>query len=233
GEAATKTIWYQAYLLKDREAAKENIRRAEAAGFKAICVTMDSSSNGPRDRQFRYRRLRDPDRFLTHHGKPWTWPTTWDDFQWYRSLTKLPVIPKGIMTADDAERALDLGAEGIYISNHGARNFDAGIATIQVLPAIVDRVAGRVPVIIDGGIRRGTQVLKALALGATAVAVGRPYLYGLAVNGPEGVAAVVNMLWNELEMAMISTGQDSISSLDKSAILAMEATLKESSFFSS
>lgn len=230
-KAASQPVWYQAYL-KDRESAQKNVQRAEAAGYGAICVTLDSSSQGPRDRALRYGRLRDPERFLKHHGNPWTWPTTWDDFKWYRSLTKLPVIPKGIMTVEDAQRSLDLGADAIYISNHGARNFDSGVATIQVLPAIADRVRGRVPIIFDGGIRRGTDILKALALGANFVAIGRPFLCGLAVNGADGVATVVNMLWNELEMAMISAGQNSISSLDKS-ILSMEETPQGSRFFSS
>ncbi len=218
-EAASEPVWYQAYLYKDRERSRDNVQRAEAAGYEVICVTVDSASNGPRDRQYRHARMRDPERFSTHHGKPWNWPTTWEDFAWYRSLTKLPVIPKGVMTPEDAERGLELGADGIYISNHGARNLDAGIAPIQVLPAIAERVAGRVPIIIDGGIRRGTDVLKALSLGATAVAVGRPFLYGLAVNGADGVAAVVNILWNELEMSMISTRQTSLKTLSPEAFL--------------
>ena len=170
--------------------------------------------------------------FLKRHGNPWTWPTTWDDFKWYRSLTKLPVIAKGIMTVEDAQRSLDLGADAIYVSNHGGRNFDSGVATIQVLPAIAERVKGRVPVIFDGGIRRGPDVLKALALGANFVAIGRPFLCGLAVNGPDGVTTVVNMLWNELEMAMVSAGLNSLSSLDKS-ILSMDETPQGSRFFSS
>ena len=231
-KAASQPVWYQAYLLKDRKSAQKNVERAEAAGYRAICVTLDSSSNGLRDRAARYSRLRDPEKFQKHEGNPWTWPITWDDFKWYRSLTKLPVIPKGIMTVEDAQRGLDLGADAIYISNHGARNFDAGIAPIQVLPAIADRVKGRVPIIIDGGIRHGTDALKALALGAAAIAIGRPFLYGLAVNGADGVAAVVNMLWNELEMAMVSAGQDNISRLDKS-ILSLEEIGPGSGFFTS
>jgi 4-hydroxymandelate oxidase len=218
--AAKGPIWFQAYLYKDRERARERVAKAEAAGFQAVCVTVDSASNGPRDRQYRYARMKNADKFRKHHGNPWNWPTTWEDFSWYRSLTKLPVIPKGIMTPDDAERSLDLGADGIYISNHGARNLDGGIAPIQVLPAIAERVNGRVPIIIDGGVRRGTDVLKALTLGATAVAVGRPFLYGLAVDGADGVASVINMLWNELEMAMISTRQESLAALDRETILS-------------
>jgi 4-hydroxymandelate oxidase len=217
--AASQPVWYQAYLYKDRERSRDNIQRAEAAGYQAICVTVDSSSNGPRDHEYRHRPMRNADRFQKHPGNIWSFPTSWDDFVWYRSLTKLPVIPKGILTAEDAVRSLELGADGVYISNHGGRNFDSGVATIQVLPAIVEAVAGRGPVIIDGGIRRGVDVLKALTLGATAIAVGRPFLYGLAVNGADGVAAVINMLWNELEMALISTGQQSTANLDKSALL--------------
>lgn len=235
-EAATQPIWYQAYLFRDRDRARaeratENVRRAEAAGYEAICVTVDSSSNGPRDRETRNSPQRNPDRFLRHTGNPWTWPTTWDDFEWYRSLTKLPVIPKGIMNVEDALRSIELGADAIYISNHGGRVFDSGVAPLQVLPAIVEAVAGRVPIIIDGGIRRGTDILKALTLGATAVAVGRPSLYGIAVNGADGVSAIVNILWNELEMAMVSTGQSSIASLDRPAILMTPMTQSNSSFF--
>ena len=231
-KAASQPVWYQSYLGKDRETSQKNVQRAEAAGYRAICVTLDSSSQGPRDRALRYGRPPNPERFLKHHGNPWTWPTTWDDFKWYRSLTKLPVIPKGIMSVEDAQRSLDLGADAIHISNHGGRNFDSGVATIQVLPAIAERVKGRVPIIFDGGIRRGTDVLKALALGANFVAIGRPFLCGLAVNGPDGVTTVVNMLWNELEMAMVSAGLNSLSSLDKS-ILSMEETPQGSRFFSS
>mgnify|MGYP005843170831 CR=1 FL=1 len=218
--AATAPLWYQAYLYKDRGRSLDNLKRAEAAGFEALCVTVDSSSNGPRDREYRYRRQHKPEIFLKHRPEPWTWLTTWDDVEWYRAHTKLPLIPKGVMTADDAERSIQLGAAAVYISNHGGRTFDSGVVPIQILPVIVERVAGRVPILIDGGIRRGTDVLKALALGAAAVAIGRPYLYGLAVKGPDGVAAVVNMLWNELEMAMVSTGQTTLTGLDRSAILA-------------
>ena len=237
-EAASQPIWYQAYLFRDpdrgrSDRARENVQRAEAAGYEAICVTLDSSSNGPRDSEYRLAPQRNPERFTTHNGRPWTWPTTWDDFEWYRSLTKLPIIPKGIMNVEDALRSLELGADAIYISNHGGRVFDSGIAPIQVLPAIVDAVAGRVPIIVDGGIRRGTDVLKALALGATTVAIGKPFLYGLAVDGAEGVSAVINMLWNELEMAMVSTGQQSIVNLDRQAVLTTPVTQSGSSFFTS
>jgi 4-hydroxymandelate oxidase len=128
------------------------------------------------------------------------------------------VILKGILHPDDAEIAIEAGAAGIVVSNHGGRNLDTVPATIDVLPRVVDRVAGRVPILVDGGIRRGTDVLKALALGATAIMVGRPYVYGLAVAGAEGVTAVIEILRKELEMAMALTGRTSIKDIDRSVI---------------
>ena len=125
---------------------------------------------------------------------------------------------KGILDPADAGTAIKLGVKAILVSNHGGRNLDTVPPTIDVLPAIVDRVAGRIPVLVDGGIRRGTDVLKALACGAVAVGIGRPYLYGLAVKGPEGVTGVVNILRNELEMAMASAGRPTIASIDRSVI---------------
>ena len=123
------------------------------------------------------------------------------------------------MTRTDAERGIRAGAAAIFVSNHGGRNLDTLPATLEVLPEVAEKVAGRVPIIVDGGVRRGTDVLKALALGATAVAIGRPYLYGLAVSGADGVRGVVNVLRNELEMAMALTGRPTIASIDRSLIL--------------
>jgi 4-hydroxymandelate oxidase len=122
------------------------------------------------------------------------------------------------MDPEDAERGIRMGVAGIFVSNHGGRNLDTVPATIDVLSRMVERVAGRVPVIVDGGIRRGTDVLKALALGANAVSIGRPYIYGLAVKGAEGVTGVINILRNELEMAMANTGRPTIPSIDRSVI---------------
>ena len=138
--------------------------------------------------------------------------------EWYVAQTKLPLVVKGILNPDDADQAIKVGAKAIFVSNHGGRNMDTVPATIDVLPAIVDRVAGRVPVFIDSGIRRGTDVLKALAYGATAVSIGRPYLYGLAVKGQDGVTGVINILRNEIEMAMACVGRPTIASIDRSVV---------------
>jgi 4-hydroxymandelate oxidase len=143
---------------------------------------------------------------------------TWKDVDWLRSISKVPVLLKGILDPDDAKRAVDSGASGIIVSNHGARNLDTVPATITALPRVTDAVNGRIPVIVDGGVRRGTDVLKAIALGASAVGIGRPYLYGLAVDGSAGVAHVVDILKTELEMAMALTGRTTIGAIDRSVI---------------
>ena len=130
----------------------------------------------------------------------------WRDIEWIRSLTTMPLMLKGVMSPADAEIGVKLGADGIIVSNHGGRCLDTQPATIEALPRVVDRVAGRVPVIVDGGIRRGTDVVKALAHGAAAVQIGRPCLYGLAVGGAEGVAHTVKVLRQELLMAMALLG---------------------------
>ena len=131
---------------------------------------------------------------------------TWDDIAWLKSQTKLPVVLKGILAVEDAVRVVELGLDGIIVSNHGGRTLDTLPATIEVLPEIAAAVAGRVPLLLDGGIRRGTDVLKAVALGASAVLIGRPVIYGLAVNGALGVAHVLRLLRDELEIAMALTG---------------------------
>jgi 4-hydroxymandelate oxidase len=131
---------------------------------------------------------------------------------------KVPLLLKGVLNPEDADRAVKTGVSGIMVSNHGGRNLDTVPATIDALPQVAERVAGRVPVLVDGGIRRGTDVLKALALGANAVLIGRPYLYGLGAAGEAGVAKVVNILQRELQMAMALTGRTTIGSIDRSVL---------------
>jgi len=137
----------------------------------------------------------------------------WDDVTWLRSITRLPLLIKGILTAEDAALALDHGVSGIVVSNHGGRQLDGAVATIDALPAIATRVAGRVPVLVDGGVRRGTDVFKALALGARAVLIGRAYLWGLAADGEAGVSRVLEMLRAELELTMALAGCPAVAAI--------------------
>jgi 4-hydroxymandelate oxidase len=212
---APKPFWFQLYM-QERAPTRELISRVAAAGCTAICMTVDTPTLGARDRMTR-SGFAYPD-LPYRHTQPGDNGCTWDDVAWTREAVDVPVLLKGILHPDDAELAIQAGAAGIVVSNHGARNLDTVPPTIEVLPRIVDRVAGRIPVLVDGGIRRGTDVLKALALGATAVLIGRPYIYGLAVAGAAGVTAVVEILRRELEQAMALTGRSSIAALDRSAI---------------
>ena len=143
---------------------------------------------------------------------------TWDVIPWLRSLTSMPILLKGILTAEDALLAVEHGVDGIIVSNHGGRQLDGAIASIEALPEVVDAVAGRCEVYVDGGIRRGTDVLKALALGARAVLVGRPILWGLSVDGQAGVERVLKLLHGELEMAMALAGKPTLASIDRSLV---------------
>jgi 4-hydroxymandelate oxidase len=208
-------LWFQLYL-QERNATRDLISRVVAAGYTALCLTVDTPTGGARDRitrsgfdfpELAYRTV-----------QPGENPCTWDDISWIRDLAKVPVILKGILHPEDADLAVQAGAAGIVVSNHGGRNLDTAPATIDVLPRIVERVGSHIPIFIDGGIRRGTDVLKALALGAAAVMIGRPYIYGLAVAGASGVAAVVDVLRKELEMAMALVGKASVAKIDQSVI---------------
>ena len=218
--AATQPLWHATYVMKDRGRTRELLQRAQAAGCEAICIPVDSPVVGARDREHRtYRFPREPISLLDYPVDYWRYPTTWKDVDWICSQTKLPVVLKGVLDPEDADRGIRAGAAAIYVSNHGGRNLDTLPATIDVLADIAEKVTRRVPIIVDGGVRRGTDVIKALALGATAVAVGRPYLYGLALAGAAGVRGVVNILRNELEMAMALTGRSTIASIDRSLLL--------------
>lgn len=230
---ATAPLWFQLYLQPERAVTTDVVRRVEAAGCRALCVTVDAPVSGPQNRirragfvlppgfelpmnPFANRRRREtatPDSEMEPFAA--RYPATWADIEWLQSITRLPVILKGILHPDDADTAVSAGVAAIVVSNHGARNLDTAPATIEVLPEIVARVAGRVPVLVDGGIRRGTDVLKALALGASATLIGRAYLYGLGAAGAEGVTRVLDILRTELEMAMALTGQSSIALLDR------------------
>jgi len=219
-------MWLQVYMQSHRDTTRDLVQRAEAAGVRALCLTVDTPVLGTRNRQERakFRLPADmPTPHLDEAGRKELSmvsttrnPATWDDVAWLRSITRLPVLLKGILDDRDAQLAVEHGAAGILVSNHGARNLDTVPATIEALPAIAQRV--QVPVLVDGGIRRGTDVVKALALGATAVLVGRPYVYALAVGGADGVAKAIGILRHELETAMVLLGRGSIKDIDRSVL---------------
>lgn len=220
--AATQPLWFQLYLESDRGLTRDLVQRAEAVGCRALCVTVDLPVIGVRNRMKRVGFKVPPEMKLPYIKAPFQGvPVTWKDLEWIQSLTSLPVLLKGILNPDDADLAIRNGVSGIIVSNHGARDLDSTPATIDALPHIVDTAADRVPILMDGGIRRGTDVLKALALGAKAVLIGRPYCYGLGVAGAEGVCQVVNILRSEFETAMALTGRPSLKSIDPSAIWSM------------
>ncbi len=206
--------WFQLYLLKDQGRSRELLARAEAAGHEAIILTMDAPILGRRERDIRtgfslppgvsYANIRRgaikrDDTYGDDEFKP---ENTWGDLAWVTQTTRLPVVVKGVLRADDAVRALDLGAAAVDVSNHGGRQLDQSIASIDALPAVADAVAGRAPILLDSGIRRGTDVLTALALGARAVMVGRPVLWSLAWGGEAGVGLAFDLLAAEVNLAL-------------------------------
>jgi 4-hydroxymandelate oxidase len=218
-------------VQRDLGLTRELVRRAEAAGCRALVLTVDTPVLGARDRDQRNHLELPPGLELANlrglaaqqaggptfrhdTSNPFLDPSlTWDALDWLAGESRLPVVVKGVLRADDALRAVERGAAAIAVSNHGGRNLDTVPATIDVLPAIHAAVAGRVPLLLDGGVRRGVDVVKALALGASAVMLGRPYLWGLAASGSEGVTRVVRMIVTELEMAMAQCGAASLSEL--------------------
>jgi 4-hydroxymandelate oxidase len=217
--AATRPVWFQLYVQKDRGFTRDLVQRAEDAGCRALCVTVDSPTFGARNRESGSRGGM-PNRELPNlKGSDYLDSTlTWKDIDWLRSFARRPVLLKGVLNPDDAAIGVKAGVAGIIVSNHGARNLDTVPATIDALPLVAEKVAGRVPVLVDGGVRRGTDVLKALALGAAAVQIGRPYLWGLGVAGAAGVTRVVQILRREFEMAMALTGRPTLAAIDRSVI---------------
>jgi 4-hydroxymandelate oxidase len=217
--AATGPVWFQLYVQKDRAFTKDLVQRAEGAGCRALCVTVDSPTFGARNREDRAKDELPARELPNLKGKDYLDPTlSWKDIEWLRGFAKTPIMLKGILNPDDAAIAVKTGVAGIIVSNHGARNLDTVPATIDALPLVIEKVQGRLPVIVDGGIRRGTDVIKALARGAAAVQIGRPYLWGLGVAGAEGVTRVVDILRREFEMAMMLMGRPTLQSIDKSAL---------------
>ncbi|HSP56033.1 MAG TPA: alpha-hydroxy acid oxidase [Dehalococcoidia bacterium] len=232
--------WFQLYVYPEREITKRLVQRAEAAGYNALCLTVDVPYLGRRERDL-YNHLQFPagvlpanfvdmvevgefhasDSALAAQAASMISPAiTWDDVDWLRSVTSMPVVLKGILAAADARIALEHGVAGIIVSNHGGRQLDGVPAPVEVLPDVLEAVSGRVPVLVDGGIRRGTDVLKALALGAQAVLIGRPYVWGLAVEGEAGVRRVIRMLQEELRLAMALCGCRSVGEISRELLRA-------------
>jgi isopentenyl diphosphate isomerase/L-lactate dehydrogenase-like FMN-dependent dehydrogenase len=235
-KSATGPVWFQLYINRDREFTKNLVARVIAAGCSALMLTVDTPEWGRRERDIRNSFHLPPGLSAINlipsnecgeifsqrgagMGQAFTWmldpSVTWADVDWLCSLTKLPVILKGICRPDDALRAIDHGAAGIVVSNHGGRQMDTAPATITVLPNIAEAVAGRVPILIDGGVRHGLHVLKALALGAAAVQIGRPILWGLATAGQQGVEQVFSLLKQELDLAMALAGCPDLKSITR------------------
>lgn len=222
---AEAPLWFQLYFQPDRYFTRQLVQRAEAAGYQALVVTVDVPIFGLRNREQRIgfhlpagidpanlRGMAPPAQPALHPGQSIVFDgimaaaPTWEDIAWVRSLTRLPLILKGITHPGDARRAADLGVDGLIVSNHGGRSLDTLPASIEALPAVVQAVEGHLPVLLDGGIRRGSDVVKALALGAAAVLLGRPWVYGLAAAGPLGVAHTLKLLREELEVTMAMAG---------------------------
>lgn len=221
-------LWFQMYVQSDRRFVTDVIQEVEDAGCRALVVTVDAPVVGPRYRQIRARfklpaglelpYMEDVNRGRDSIMRGGNTRMTWREIEWLKSVTRLPVILKGILDPADARLAVDAGVAGIIVSNHGGRMLDTAPAAISVLDRVTQSVGDELPVLMDGGIRRGTDILKALALGARAVLVGRPYLHGLAVAGAAGVERVVAMLRDELEQAMALTGRPAIRLIDRSVL---------------
>ena len=238
-KAAGRPAWFQLYVFRDRGVTRELVGRAETAGYEALVVTVDAPLLGRRERDIRNRFVLPAGLFaenlLAEHlrhlpagadsglalyvASLLDQSLTWADIDWLRSLTRLPVLVKGILRADDAARAVEHGVAGVVVSNHGGRQLDTAIAAVDALPEVVAAVDGRADVLLDGGVRRGIDILKALALGARAVLVGRPVLWGLAVDGEAGVERVLRMLREEFDLAMALCGCPSVDSIGRDLLV--------------
>jgi 4-hydroxymandelate oxidase len=224
--AANAPLWFQLYLQRDRGFTHELIRQVEAAGCEALCVTVDTPVLGLRLRQIRAQFRLPAEMKLPHSYDlradsrivpiPVAYSNvTWADIDWLRSITKMKLLLKGVLHPDDAEEALQHQVDGIIVSNHGARNLDSVVPTIEALPGIAERIGARIPILVDGGIRRGTDLVKSLARGATAVLIGRSYAYALSVGGAEGVTHCLRLLRAEFEDALALVGAASVADLDR------------------
>ncbi len=226
--------WFQLYVYRDRSITEHLVARAEEAGFRAIVLTVDVPVTGLRENLHRVgfdpsglvmsnfvevNRDRQEGGFFDYAAENFDPSLTWADVEWLGSICSLPIVVKGVLHPDDARRAVDAGAGAIIVSNHGGRQLDSAVATIDALPGVAAAVDGRCEVLMDGGVRRGTDVVKALALGARAVLVGRPILWGLAVDGEAGVADVLEILRSETANALALCGAASTSAVPDDLVI--------------
>ncbi|HEY7760413.1 MAG TPA: alpha-hydroxy acid oxidase [Burkholderiales bacterium] len=256
--ASKRPVWFQLYVMRDRELGKSMMQRAKAAGCCALVITVDLQMQGQRDRDVRngltippQLRFASAVDFALHPG--WVWrlltgpkvtlanfagsgkggdlftiaefvnsqfdaSVTWKDIDWVRSVWDGPLALKGILDAEDARLAVEHGIEAVIVSNHGGRQLDGVPSAVSALPAVVDAVDGRAEVILDGGVRRGNDVLKALAIGAKACMIGRPFLYGLAANGGAGVRKALELLRAEIDVNLALLGRAGVKDLDRSVV---------------
>ncbi len=233
------TVWFQLYVYRDRGATRALVERAEAAGCRAVVLTVDAQLWGRRERDLRNRFTLPPGLELAnlaavggsgmshlpeeakgsglaaYVGSLFDPALSWEDLAWLASITRLPVVVKGLVHPDDARLAVEHGAAAVIVSNHGGRQLDTSVATLDALAGVAEAVDGRAEVLLDGGVRRGTDVVKALALGARAAAVGRPVLWGLAASGQAGVERVLDLLRDELDLALALCGCRSPAEVDR------------------
>jgi isopentenyl diphosphate isomerase/L-lactate dehydrogenase-like FMN-dependent dehydrogenase len=234
GQAAPHHMWFQLYVYKDREITKELVGRAADAGYKAIVMTVDSPILGRRERDLRngfhlpdhlsaknlagqgLHQIGKADNYsalASHIAALYDNALTWQSLEWIVSISKLPILVKGIVRGDDAVLALEHGAKGVIVSNHGGRQVDTCVAPIEVLAEVAQALEGRGELLMDGGIRRGTDIVKALALGARAVLIGRPVIWALATGGSEGIIKCLTMLKQELDLTMALSGCATLSDI--------------------
>jgi isopentenyl diphosphate isomerase/L-lactate dehydrogenase-like FMN-dependent dehydrogenase len=239
-QAATAPLWFQLYVYKDREITRSLVERAVAAGYQALAVTIDTPLLGKREADVRNQftlpehvKLANFSGATVEHlptqsnesglqayiASLWDSSLSWADIDWLVSISKIPVLVKGVLRGDDAQIALEHGVQGIIVSNHGGRQLDTALATIEALPEVIEAVNGQVDVLMDGGVRRGTDVLKALALGAKGVFVGRPILWGLGYDGEAGVRKVLSILHEEFDLAMVLSGSRSIAEITRDLVV--------------
>jgi 4-hydroxymandelate oxidase len=217
--------WFQLYAPADRDACRALVERAASAGYSAVVVTVDLPLPGNRERDLRSGFEIDlgvhlpPEQPVDPETGIVVLPNfDWDELDWLRSVCPIPLLVKGVLRADDALRAVEAGCDGVWVSNHGGRQLDTSVAAVDALPEIAVSVGGRALLVVDGGVRRGIDVLKGLALGADLVAIGRPALWGLAVDGADGVQRVVELLRDELSLAMALAGCRAISEVTRDLI---------------